>query len=145
MKNYIHFLTRNNNVFELATQDELDKLEAFGSSANSSSVKFTDEIDLEEVSTFLNWKMFQPLHIRRKRCRKWTKLFTWKDRWFTSVPGMPFYFWLVQLWRTWIIWYGVDCLWMISGNLFNSHLPNKNCGNSNNNWKWLLQLIEKQQ
>ena len=40
--------SRANNMFELATQEEVDKL---GQSQNSSSNKFDDEIDLEEVSS----------------------------------------------------------------------------------------------
>ena len=40
--------SRGNNVFELATQEEIDKL---GSTSKGSSSKgaFTDEIDLDEV------------------------------------------------------------------------------------------------
>lgn len=41
-------VTRSNNMFELATQEEIDKLGR--TTGNSSSeAKFTDEIDLAEV------------------------------------------------------------------------------------------------
>lgn len=43
--NYENIESRSNNMFELATQEEIDKL---GKSTNSSSAKFDDEIDLEE-------------------------------------------------------------------------------------------------
>ena len=43
--NFENIEARTNNMFELATQEEIDKL---GKTSNSSSAKFDDEIDLDE-------------------------------------------------------------------------------------------------
>ena len=56
--------SRGNNVFELATQEEIDKL---GSTTKGSSSKgqFTDDIDLDEVKLIL---VLQPQSCYLKKC-----------------------------------------------------------------------------
>ena len=46
-----NILTRSNNMFELATQEEIDKLGKTGSKSSLSGKGFSDDINLDEVST----------------------------------------------------------------------------------------------
>lgn len=72
--------SRSNNMFELATQEEIDKL---GQSKKSSTGKFEDEIDLEEVAVLFGRnfqnvnKVTQPLLVF---LRMLTKLYTSRGR-----------------------------------------------------------------
>ena len=45
--NFENIQSRSNNMFELATQEEITKMKG-GTSGSSSGAQFTDEIDLEE-------------------------------------------------------------------------------------------------
>ena len=47
--------SHGNNVFELATQDEIDKLGS-ASKGESSKGQFTDDIDLDEVLKYMQKK-----------------------------------------------------------------------------------------
>ena len=49
--------SHGNNVFELATQDEIDKLGS-ASKGESSKGQFTDDIDLDEVLKYMQKKCF---------------------------------------------------------------------------------------
>ena len=75
-----NIMARSNNMFELATQEEITKL---GQSTNSSSAKFDDEIDLEEDvdktlhikgNQIIGWRRLSHSRARREiRCEKFSR------------------------------------------------------------------------
>ena len=60
--NFENIESRSNNMFELATQEEISKLAA-SNSGSSGGAKFTDEIDLDEdIDKTLHIKVAQRLN-----------------------------------------------------------------------------------
>ena len=56
--NFENVQSRSNNMFELATQEEINKLTAGGTSNSSSVAKFTDEIGMKYLAHVIETTKF---------------------------------------------------------------------------------------
>ena len=61
--------SRGNNVFELATQEEIDKLGSTNK-GSSSHGQFTDDIDLDEVLKYMQKKGFANIVCNTNLCEE---------------------------------------------------------------------------